>query len=213
MTLLSYFALALVAVNGITSALPQDTGNGTSNASTDPSSSSLVTDASSGYSSDQSHSNAAPDDGSSDQSLNNAAPDDGSSDQPLNNAAPSDGSGDAGDDADLAAAPSDGSDDSGLNAAPSSGGAQVTNGHGFDTGAGNSNNGNVDDGNGNGAIDAYTCYSGGWQNYPDSSKWISFQDMWNSNVGAMMQGCSALGLSPDDTQDQVSNPPHRFCST
>lgn len=81
-------------------------------------------------------------------------------------------------------------------------GATVTNDDAFTTGAGNKNNAQTSDGIGAGA-DEYNCYSGGWQNYPDKSKWVSFDDMFNANKPAMAQGCSDLGLSPDDTGNQI----------
>lgn len=82
--------------------------------------------------------------------------------------------------------------------------AQVTSNQAFNTGAGNTDNGNIFDGNGNGAgSDSYTCYYGGWENYPPSSSWVEFDAMFNANKPAMFTGCGALGLSPEDTDEQV----------
>lgn len=57
---------------------------------------------------------------------------------------------------------------------------QVTNSEAFTTGAGNTNNANIDDGTGNGGSDTYNCYYGGWENFPPSSEWIEFDDMFNN---------------------------------
>ena len=86
---------------------------------------------------------------------------------------------------------------SGTNTGPTS--AQVTSQAAFSSGAGN-NKVNLNAGvPGN---DVYTCYSGGWQNFPDQSKWLSFTDMFNNNKPLMKSGCSGLGVQAD-TDDQV----------
>ncbi|KAH8810978.1 hypothetical protein F5884DRAFT_263494 [Xylogone sp. PMI_703] len=81
--------------------------------------------------------------------------------------------------------------------------AKVTNGQAFNTGAGNNNNGNIYDGTGNGGTDTYNCYYGGWQSYPPSSQWIQFDDMFNQYKDVMKQGCGNLGISPQDTDEQI----------
>lgn len=80
------------------------------------------------------------------------------------------------------------------------GDAQVTNYAAFNSGAA-TNSTNLNDG-GSGS-DTYTCYSGGRQSYPDHSKWASFSSMWNANKQAMASGCSSLGVSPENTAEQV----------
>ncbi|KAF2095560.1 pectin lyase-like protein [Rhizodiscina lignyota] len=82
-------------------------------------------------------------------------------------------------------------------------GPQVTNSEAFSTGAGNTDNANINDGTGNGGTDTYKCYSGGWQNYPPSSEWIEFDAMWNYSIAAMQSGCSDIGINPDDTNEQI----------
>jgi hypothetical protein len=78
--------------------------------------------------------------------------------------------------------------------------AQVTNAAAFSSGAGtqspNLNAGATGSG-------SYTCYSGGAQNFPDQSKWVSFADMFNANKQAMTTGCSGLGVQPEDTEEQI----------
>lgn len=81
--------------------------------------------------------------------------------------------------------------------------AKVTNSEAFSTGAGNNNNANIYDGTGNGGSDSYHCYYGGWENYPPSSEWIQFDDMFNQYKSVMEQGCGNLGISPEDTGEQI----------
>jgi glucan 1,3-beta-glucosidase len=82
-------------------------------------------------------------------------------------------------------------------------GPQVTNSEAFSTGAGNTDNANIYDGTGNGGTDTYTCYYGGWENFPASSQWIEYDAMWNYTIAAMQQGCGNLGISPEDTDEQI----------
>jgi hypothetical protein len=79
-------------------------------------------------------------------------------------------------------------------------GAQVTNPAAFSSGAGTNS---PDLNTGVSGSDTYTCYSGGWQSYPDQSKWVSFSSMWNANKAAMTSGCSGLGVTPENTAGQV----------
>jgi len=81
--------------------------------------------------------------------------------------------------------------------------AQVTNSAAFTSGAGNTNNANIYDGTGNGGSDSYTCFYGSWTSFPPSSEWIEFDDMFNANKPAMAEGCSDLGISPDDSGEQI----------
>lgn len=80
--------------------------------------------------------------------------------------------------------------------------AQVTNQAAFDSGAANNNNSNIQDSS-VAPVDAYNCYYGDASGFPDKSKWISFEDMFNGYKPAMAQGCSNLGISPDDTGEQI----------
>ncbi|RFU36325.1 hypothetical protein B7463_g114, partial [Scytalidium lignicola] len=81
--------------------------------------------------------------------------------------------------------------------------AQVTSSQAFSSGAGNTNNANIYDGTGTGGSDTYNCYYGSWENYPPSSEWIEFDDMFNQYKPVMAQGCGNLGLSPEDTGEQI----------
>lgn len=78
-------------------------------------------------------------------------------------------------------------------------GAQVTSQAAFSSGAGNNN---ADLSAGVAGSDSYTCYNGGWQNFPDHSKWVSFTDMFNSNKASMKSQCSGLNTTAD-TDDQI----------
>ena len=82
-------------------------------------------------------------------------------------------------------------------------GPQVTNPEAFTTGAGNKNNANIYDGTGNAGTDTYKCYYGGWQNFPPSTEWIEFDAMWNYTKAAIQSGCGDLGISPEDSGEQI----------
>lgn len=56
----------------------------------------------------------------------------------------------------------------------------------------------LDDGIGAGQ-DEYTYYSGDVSNFPDASKWISFQDMWSGNYYNMLHACKHLGYKKSNT--------------
>lgn len=60
---------------------------------------------------------------------------------------------------------------------------------------------NTSDGIGAGQ-DVYRYYEGGPNNFPDASKWISFQDMWNNNLPNIQKSCGWLGYPPDNTAEQ-----------
>jgi hypothetical protein len=51
--------------------------------------------------------------------------------------------------------------------------------------------------------DSYTCYYGGWQNFPPSSKWVEFDAMWDYTKLAMQSGCGELGINPQDIGEQI----------
>ena len=83
---------------------------------------------------------------------------------------------------------------------------QVTSSQAFSTGAGNTNNANYDDGTGNGGSDTYNCYYGSYTGFPDKSKWIQFDAMFNNAKSAMKSSCANLGSSafgPGDSDQQI----------
>lgn len=57
---------------------------------------------------------------------------------------------------------------------------------------------NNHDGIGAGA-DTYTYYQGDETNFPASSEWVSFQQMWTNNRPTIEGACSTLGDGSDDT--------------
>jgi hypothetical protein len=88
-------------------------------------------------------------------------------------------------------------------AAPAAIGGQVTLAAAFSSGAGNRNNANINE-NGNGrGTDSYTCYSGSAADFPDQSRWVDFDAMWNYTKSAMQTGCGNEGISPQDTNEQI----------
>lgn len=85
-------------------------------------------------------------------------------------------------------------------------GAKVTSTQAFNTGAGNKNNANIQDGTGNRGSDTYNCYYGGYQNFPDKSKWVEFEAMFNYAKTAMRNSCADLQSSasaPGDSDQQI----------
>ena len=64
----------------------------------------------------------------------------------------------------------------------------------------NSNN----DGIGAGA-DTYTYYSGDVSNFPTSDGWVSFKDMWNSNLNTLQTSCGYLNEGADNTPEQIQD--------
>lgn len=80
--------------------------------------------------------------------------------------------------------------------------AQVNNTIAFQKGGATHNSvNNTSDGIGAGQ-DVYHYYEGGPNNFPDASKWISFQDMWNNNLPNIQKSCGWLGYPPDNTAEQ-----------
>ena len=77
-------------------------------------------------------------------------------------------------------------------------GRHVTNPKAFTTDAGNRNNANIFYGTGNRGNDSYTCYHGGWQNFPPSNKWVEFDAILNYSIAAMQSDCGELGISLED---------------
>ncbi|KAI7328448.1 hypothetical protein KC315_g6633 [Hortaea werneckii] len=78
--------------------------------------------------------------------------------------------------------------------------AQVTNQTAFEAGGATNADPwtNLDDGVGAGE-DSYTYYSGDTSNFPSSSKWVSFKDMWSGNYHNMLNSCKHLGYKKKNT--------------
>ncbi|TGO14345.1 hypothetical protein BTUL_0054g00130 [Botrytis tulipae] len=84
--------------------------------------------------------------------------------------------------------------------------AKVTLAAAFTSGAGNKDpNSTVGTGVGKGA-DAYKCYSGGWQSFPSSSEWVSFDAMWNSSTTYLKESCANTGaFGSGDSPAQIDD--------
>lgn len=83
---------------------------------------------------------------------------------------------------------------------------QVTSSQAFNTGAGNRNNANYNDGTGNAGTDTYKCYYGSYTGFPDKSKWIEYESMFNHAKQAMRDSCANLGsgaFGPGDSDQQI----------
>ena len=77
--------------------------------------------------------------------------------------------------------------------------AQVNNTIAFQDGGATHQSVNItNDGVGAGQ-DVYTYYTGGPSQFPDSSRWVSFQNMWNANLPNIKKSCGWLGYSPDNS--------------
>lgn len=77
--------------------------------------------------------------------------------------------------------------------------AQVTSEAAFNSGgATHQDPSNTADGIGAGQ-DEYTYYSGDASQFPDSSKWISFENMWDGNYYNMMHACKYLGYKHNNS--------------
>lgn len=51
----------------------------------------------------------------------------------------------------------------------------------------------------------YICYSGSSDKYPDSSQWMSFDQMFDVNINNIRNGCRNLGVQSEDVSDsQIS---------
>ncbi|KAK0947482.1 hypothetical protein LTR29_001090 [Friedmanniomyces endolithicus] len=80
--------------------------------------------------------------------------------------------------------------------------ARVTNQTAFSLGGATHNSpNNTADGVGVGA-DAYTYYQGVASNFPPASAWVSFEDMWNSNLQIFKTSCKANNHGPNNS-DQI----------
>lgn len=83
--------------------------------------------------------------------------------------------------------------------------AQVTNTTAFTTGGATHNSVNsMQDGIGAGQ-DKYTYYSGPASSFPPATTWISFENMWTSNLPSMQTSCSALHAGEDNTIAQIAD--------
>lgn len=47
--------------------------------------------------------------------------------------------------------------------------------------------------------DKYVYYTGDASNFPPSSEWVSYQQMWTNNLPTIQGSCSTLGDGDDDT--------------
>lgn len=97
----------------------------------------------------------------------------------------------------IIAAATSGSPGSGGNGAVSK--VHVTNSAAFSSG-GASHLNPFDKGAGTAGRDKYTYYSGDAGNFPDTSLWVAFDDMWKSNLPTIKRACSSLGYGPDNSE-------------
>lgn len=81
---------------------------------------------------------------------------------------------------------------------PAHGNATVTDSRSFGKGATHQPSSNVTDGIGAGK-DEYTYYSGKAVDFPDPSKWVSFEDMWKNNLHFFKTSCKANKFGSDQT--------------
>lgn len=63
---------------------------------------------------------------------------------------------------------------------------------------------NDNDGIGSGS-DVYTMYSGATSNFPDKSKWVSFNSMFTANAVNMRVSCENNGWGANDSGDEVNS--------
>lgn len=61
---------------------------------------------------------------------------------------------------------------------------------------------NVKDGIGAGK-DEYTYYSGPSYNFPNSTSWVSFEDMWSANLPTLQTSCKNLGYKTNNNDQQI----------
>lgn len=91
----------------------------------------------------------------------------------------------------------------GYNYTPST--AQVNNTAAFTNGGATHNSvSDLTDGIGAGA-DTYTYYSGNASQFPASSKWISFGDMWNNNLDTIKNSCTWLKEGKNNSPQMVTD--------
>ena len=83
---------------------------------------------------------------------------------------------------------------------------QVTLAEAFTTGAGNTDNAKTNDGTGTAGNDVYNCYYGGWESFPPSEEWASFEKMWSFAQTALEESCaSTLSFGPGDSSAQIQD--------
>ncbi|KAJ8064838.1 hypothetical protein OCU04_007147 [Sclerotinia nivalis] len=84
--------------------------------------------------------------------------------------------------------------------------AKVTLAGAFTSGAGNKDpRSTINTGVGKGT-DTYKCYYGGWQSFPPSSKWVSFEDMWNKSITYLKESCANTGaFGSGDSSTQIED--------
>ncbi|PQE08450.1 glycoside hydrolase protein [Rutstroemia sp. NJR-2017a BBW] len=82
--------------------------------------------------------------------------------------------------------------------------AKITSAAAFTSGAGNKDPSSIlSTGVGKGT-DSYSCYSGSWESFPPSSKWVSFDAMWNKTTSYLKESCANTGaFGPGDSQAQI----------
>lgn len=81
--------------------------------------------------------------------------------------------------------------------------AHVTNQEAFATGGATHRNVNHTTFGNASAVDRYVYYTGNWQKFPDSSKWISFATMWKANLPTIQNSCAVLGYSSSDSESDI----------
>ncbi|KAG4034284.1 hypothetical protein MFRU_003g02540 [Monilinia fructicola] len=84
--------------------------------------------------------------------------------------------------------------------------AKVTLAAAFTSGAGNKDpNSTLSAGVGKGT-DTYKCYSGDWQSFPPSSRWVSFDAMWNKSTTYLKESCANTGaFGSGDSPAQIQS--------
>lgn len=83
--------------------------------------------------------------------------------------------------------------------------AQVTNSDAFTSGGATHNNPNdTSDGIGAGE-DKYVYYQGPAANFPASTSWVSFDDMWKANLVLLQTSCSTLGEGSDNSPEVIQD--------
>lgn len=80
---------------------------------------------------------------------------------------------------------------------------QVTNDTAFGQGATKDGSSNLNDGIGAGE-DKYTYYSGDVSQFPASSQWVSFGDMWNGNLYTLKHACKYLKAGKNNNEDDIN---------
>ena len=81
--------------------------------------------------------------------------------------------------------------------------AKVTNQQAFNLGGATKNDpNNVQDSNAT-PVDEYVYYQGDASNFPDSSKWISFKDMWNGNLNTLQNSCKWLDQGENNSPEMI----------